>query len=363
MVQPAPRPMLRVIDGLRASDLLLRADVVTLSDVALARVAWLWKDRIALGKLNAIVGNGGLGKSTIALELAARLSTGRDMPDGTKGLPAADVVVLSLEDGAADTIKPRLLRAGGDDERVHLLTSVRDEQGSPTLPTLPDDVAIVQALIEAFDAKLLIVDPISAYLSSAVNSWRDADMRRALAPLAQLADDLGIAVLLIIHLTKAMSVDPLHRVAGSVAMGAALRQIMLVTEDPHDEDRRVVAQLKSNLAPRARALAYRFSAPDEWGAARIEWDGETNYRISDLLGSGQRGGTGLERAKEMLRKTLSVGPVPAEDAMDEVTTFAAVSERTVTRAKRELGVKSVREGGMGEDGTWYWYLGGAARDA
>ena len=362
MVEPAPRPRLRVIDGLRASDLLLRADVVTLSDVALAHVVWLWKDRIALGKLNAIVGNGGLGKSTIALELAARLSTGRDMPDGTKGLPAADVVVLSLEDGAADTIKPRLLRAGGDDERVHLLTSVRDEQGSPTLPTLPDDVELVQALIEAFDAKLLIVDPISAYLSSEVNSWRDADMRRALAPLAKLADDLGIAVLLIIHLTKAMGVDPLHRVAGSVAMGAAVRQIMLVTEDPHDEDRRLVAQLKSNLARRAKALAYTFGEADEWGAVAIEWVGETNHRISDLLGSGQRNDTDVDRAKEILTTTLSAGPVCAVDALAEVTLFAEVSERTVKRAKRELGVKSVREGGVGDGGTWYWHLGEAARD-
>ena len=363
MVEPAPRPTLRVFDGLRASDLLLRADVVTLSDVVLARVAWLWKDRIALGKLNAIVGNAGLGKSTLALEIAARLTTGCDMPDGATGLPVADVVVLSLEDGAADTIKPRLLRASGDSQRVHLLTSVRDEQGSPRLPTLPDNVDIVQALIETVDAKLLIVDPFSAYLSSDVNSWRDADVRRALAPLAKLADDLGIAVLLIIHLSKAKGVDPLHRVAGSIAMGAALRQIILVAEDPHDEDRRLVAQLKSNLAPRAKTLAYTFGVADEWGAAPIEWAGETNHRIRDLLGSNQRRDSALERAKEILRTTLSVGPVLADEAIDEVMTFAHVSERTVNRAKSALGVVSYREGGLGSDGAWFWRLERAVDDA
>lgn len=335
-----------------------RGRVVTLADVEPEQVRWLWRNRLAYGKLNGIVGNGGLGKSTVTLDLAARVSGGLPMPDGASRSKPADVVILSAEDGIADTIAPRFQAAGGDSTRVHVLAAVEAEDGFDSLPMLPDDLDVVAQVIRKSEAKLLIVDPWSAFLNSDINSWRDADVRRALAPLAEVADATGVCALLVAHLNKSSSQSPLHRIVGSVAMGAAMRQVVLVGPDPDDQDARVFAQLKANLGPRPDALGYRLESAQEYGVARVQWTGESRHSIADLLGqgTGKVGETATERASRMLRVLLEDGPRPAEEVRQEVVELADVADRTVDRARREAGIQSDRLGGSA--GSWYWHLPG-----
>jgi hypothetical protein len=166
--------------GTRAS----RAEIVNLAEVTPERVAWLWPGRIAIGKLTALVGDPGLGKSTLALDLAARVSTGAPMPDDSPGV-AGGVVILSAEDGLADTIRPRLGAAGADLSRVVALTGARDSRGALRFPSLDDLPAIGEA-IARLDARLLVIDPLMALLPGRADSHRDQDVRSVLAPLAQL---------------------------------------------------------------------------------------------------------------------------------------------------------------------------------
>jgi hypothetical protein len=164
---------------------------VRASAVTPTTVDWLWHRRIPLRKLSLISGDPGLGKSTLLLDLAARVSTGTPMPDGAP-VESGGVVILSAEDGEADTIVPRLIAAGADLARINILRGVRTERGVADV-ILPDHLPALREAVEDVEASLVIVDPFSAYLPGEVNSWRDADVRRALRPLSTFAESLGAA--------------------------------------------------------------------------------------------------------------------------------------------------------------------------
>jgi RecA-family ATPase len=153
-------------------------------------VEWLWPSRLALGKLALVDGDPGLGKSAITLDLAARVSSGHDFPDGAPCEPAG-VVVLSGEDGLADTIRPRLDAAGAGVSRVLSLATIADEHGQERLLSIPEDITLIEKGIERVSARFVMVDPLMAFLSGDTNSHRDQDVRKALAPLAGLAERTG----------------------------------------------------------------------------------------------------------------------------------------------------------------------------
>ena len=203
-----------------------------------------------------LVGREKLGKSTLTAELAAQLSRGR-LDGDLAGKPAATLVV-TYEDSAARTIKPRLMAADADLERVHLVRVQRGDAAD--LVTLPSDVESIGALAAQTGARLLIVDPLSASLGSDVDGHRDQDIRRALAPLVALAERADLAVLALAHLNKAQGGDALSRVLGSRGLTAAVRSVLTFGRPPDaDEDsrERVLAHPASNLALEAPSLAYR----------------------------------------------------------------------------------------------------------
>jgi len=185
---------------------------VLLSEVAPERVRWQWEGRIARGKLNLMDGDPGTGKSAVATDMVARVSVGKTWPDGAD-CKAGGAVILSAEDGLADTIRPRFDAAGGDPSRVVAISTVPDAEGNERQIAIPDDLAIIEAAMERVEAVLVVIDPLMAFLPGEVNSHRDQDVRRALAPLARLAERTGAAVVVVRHLNKASGGNALYRAA------------------------------------------------------------------------------------------------------------------------------------------------------
>lgn len=334
------------------------ADLVRLSDVEPETVRWLWPGRIPLGKLTMLDGDPGVLKSAFSLDLSARISVGAPMPDGAR--PDLDgprgTVLLSAEDGLGDTIRPRLDAAGADATKVAALRMVWDEAAEdarfPTVHDLPD----IRAAIREVNAALVIIDPLVAYLGSDVNSYRDQDVRSALAGLSDLADSLGVAVLLIRHLRKSGGSNPKYAGGGSIGLIAAARAGLLIAEDPDaPEERRVLAATKMNLAPEPPALTFRAQPVD--GTVSIAWEGESGHAASDLLDRpSKEERSAREEAEHFLEVELADGPRPVRELKREVETGLSFSWRTVERAKRRLGVEAVRQGGVGSEGRWVWTL-------
>jgi putative DNA primase/helicase len=298
---------------------------VRLSDVEPERVRWLWPGRLPLGKLVVLDGDPAVGKSTVMLDLAARLTTGRAMPgeDDEVGGALGDVVVMSAEDGLADTIRPRLDAAGADVRRIHALTEVVFEAGEVVVrrpPVLPDDLDRLEQLVADRGAVLVIIDVLMAYLSAETNSYRDQDVRRALAPLEAMAERQGCCVVVLRHLRKSSTGSAVYAGGGSIGIVGAARVALMAAYDPDDdkiedvnERRRVLAVTKCNLARIAPSLSYRMAEVEgAYAVSRVEWLGVVKHRADDLV---DRSGREDERAdkESFLRELLGDGPVEFRD--------------------------------------------------
>lgn len=226
--------------------------VRTLSTVRPQVTAWLWKKYVPLGALTIIDGDPGLGKSTITVDLAARVSKGWRMPplNGATDLAGpADVLILSAEDVPEQTIRPRLDAAGADLDRIHIVdaTAVGEQDERP--PILPADVDLVEELAQQRGVKLITVDPFMAYLDGELNAHKDQDVRRCLHRLKMLAEKTGAAVLLVRHLNKLNGGPALYRGGGSIGIAGAARSALLVGRNPAASNQLVLAAAKCNLAP------------------------------------------------------------------------------------------------------------------
>jgi hypothetical protein len=355
----APKTV-RLEDGTERRAEELRPEEVgkLLSGVEPEEVAWLWPSRLALGKLALVDGDPGLGKSAMTLDLAARVSAGKGFPDGAECEPAG-VVLLSAEDGLADTIRPRLDAAGADTSKILALATAPDEDGHDRLLSIPEDLGLIEKGIRRVGARLVVVDPLMAFLSGDTNTHRDQDVRRALAPLAGLAERTGAAVLVVRHLNKAAANNPLYRGGGSIGIIGAARMAFVVGKDPQDEDRRVLAFTKNNLAKPPASLMF---ALEEAGndAVRVIWLGESEVSAKDLLATPRDEEHADTRgaAVEFLNEVLADGPVSASQVREEAED-AGISLRTLERAKKTVGIISYRENVAGEKrgkGRWYWRL-------
>jgi hypothetical protein len=329
-----------------------------LSTVEPEAVEWLWPSWLALGKLALVDGDPGLGKSALTLDLAARVSAGKGFPDGAASEPAG-VVLLSAEDGLADTIRPRLDAAGADVDRVLALATVPDQNGHDRLLSIPEDIPLIEKGIRRVGARLVIVDPLMAFLSGETNSHRDQDVRRALAPLAGLAERTGACVLVVRHLNKAAANNPLYRRGGSIGIIGAARMAFVVGKDPQDEKRRVVASTKNNLAKSPKSLMFTLGEAKS-GSVMVNWLGESEVSAKDLLATpqDQEHADIRSEAVEFLNDVLCEGPVPASQVKEEAED-ASISERTLKRAKKLVGVITYRENEAGERrgaGRWMWKL-------
>jgi len=329
---------------------------VLLSEIERERVEWLWPGRIPLGKLTVLDGDPGLGKSTLALAIASRVTTGAVFPDGAR-CPTGGVVILTAEDGLADTVRPRLDAAGADLSRVRALPFSAD---GASAPVLPDDIPTLGGAIRQMNASLVIVDPLMAYLPPTVNTFRDQDVRVALAPLVALAERAKCAILVIRHLNKREGGPAIYRGGGSIGISAAARSILLVACDPDDRERRVLASVKGNLCAPAPSLAFRLVAADG-EAVRIEWCGTSPLDADRLLAGRPGGPTGeaLTDAEAFLADILAEGPQPAE-AVKAAARDAGIAARTLRRAQESLGVVTTKVGYA--PSVWMWELSAHAED-
>ena len=350
------------VDALIATATALSAPgpvLVRLASVEREAVRWVWGGHVARGKLHLFEGDPDLGKTTLTLDLGARISRGAPMPDGSPGIGPAGVVIMGAEDGLADTVRPRLEAAGADLERIVALTAIVDGDGE-RMPALPLDLGAIEAAIADVDAVVVIIDPLMAFLDGTVNSWRDQDVRRALAPLARLAERTGCAIVLLRHLNKSGGAHAMYRGGGSIGIVGAARVALLVAADPDDGERRIMATVKNNLAPHPPSLAFRLVGDEATGAARIEWLGESEHCASALLAirsdDPDEGGA-LAEAVEVLRTILADGPVAARAAEKEATAGAGVTRATLLRARKVAGVIAEKVGQPGESGQfWQWRL-------
>jgi hypothetical protein len=326
-----------------------------MSDLVEQPVQWLWPGRIPLGKLTVLDGDPGLGKSLITLDLAARVSTGRAMPDGgSEHLHnPRGVILLSAEDDAVDTIRPRLRVAGADLTRVAIPSEVPDGDGTTRAPHIGDIDALRYA-IHKKDAALVVIDPLMAYLPEERNSHHDQDIRRALAPLCALAAETGAAIVVVRHLNKTSQGNPLYRGGGSIGIIGAARAGLLVAVDPAEAERRVLASTKANLAPAAVSLSYRVIEARP-GVAAIEWCGQSDHTAAALLAAASDPAeTATERgeAAAWLKAMLADGPVSAKTLRKEAED-AGYSWRTVQRTQDPLGIIATKSG---FHGGWEWRL-------
>jgi hypothetical protein len=341
--------------GADSIDLQDRPIMRRLSDVAPQPIRWLWQPRIALGKLTLICGDPGLGKSFLTLDLSARVTRGTPWPDNMSGPGCCgSVVLMNAEDDVADTIRPRLDAAGADVSRVIALEGVQIHGGqSQRSVTLADLDAIEGAIHELPDCRLVIVDPVSAYLAG-IDSHKNSDTRALLAPLAALASKHAVAVVMITHLSKTGGARAMYRAMGSLAFIAAARAAYLVSEDKADPARRLFLPLKNNLGDDRNGLAYRLID----GAVAWEPDTITTTADDALAAEADReGGQGVRaECKEWLRDLLAGGPIPVKDAEAQAKA-AGFSAGTLRRAREELPIKVYAAPGV-RAGPWLWRLKG-----
>lgn len=316
-----------------------------LADVVPERTEWLWRGYLPLGKQVTLDGDPNLGKSTLSLEFSATVTTGGTWPDGSVCEHPGAVVICSAEDGLADTIRPRLDAAGADVSRVHSVDGVPvHSDGTLRPPTLADIAALEHAIITT-GARLLVIDVVMAYLPTGTDAHKDQDIRRVLSALSRLAERTRCTVLLLRHLNKGSGRDPLYRGGGSIGIVGAARAGLLVAADPEDPQRRVLASIKSNLAPAPQSLSYRLlPAVDNPAVARVSWEGVTELTAAALLaGSQGDGGGASQHAERWLRAYLSTrgetesGTVKAAaDAADP-----PIRERTLHRARTAIGAQAL----------------------
>jgi RecA-family ATPase len=265
------------------------------SDVHAKPAAWLWPNWLPLGKLAILDGDPGLGKSTLLFDLAARVSSSGAMPDGTQGARGS-VIILNAEDDPEDTIRPRLAAAGADVERVFHLgevnACVRRRQAR-----LPDDVPLLGRLIALHEARLLIVDPLAAFLGG-VDANCEQHIRPALQQISTLARELCCTVICVRHLNKSASAKAVYRGSGSIGVIGHARTGLVVAQDPDDEEQRILAVSKSNLAVKPASL--RFVLENHDGVGRISWRGTSPYHANQLV---ERPPTDEQRQRRMSEST------------------------------------------------------------
>jgi putative DNA primase/helicase len=325
------------------------------SEIKPETLKWLWPGRIPLGKLTLLVGDPGLGKSLLTIDVAARVSRGNSFPDGMPCEPGA-VIMASAEDDPADTIRPRLDAARADVSRVHILEGMRVALADNSTAERPFDLeagisTLEDALARVRGVRLIIVDPISAYLGGA-DSNTNAEVRGLLSPLASLAASHGVAVLCVTHLRKSAGAA-VHRAIASIAFTAAARAVWVVAPDPSDENRRLLLAVKQNLGPNIGGLAFRVET--QGSLARLDWESgavtlDANSVLSVADGESR---SELKAAEEWLHDYLADGPAAARDVI-RAACDNGVAKTTLGRAATSLHVIRRKLGGRGAG--WGWSL-------
>jgi hypothetical protein len=325
--------------------------VVSMDTVQRTPVTWLWWPYIALGKLTMLDGDPGIGKSLLMTQLAANLSRGNPLPD-QEGQPTFATggphvtVMLSTEDGLADTLKPRLEDAGADCSKIKVLTGWADADGEEH-PFSFQDMPVLERTLQTYQPRLVIIDPIQAYLGSGVDMHRANETRPLLEALRRLAEQYQCAVVCIRHPAKSsQGGKALHRGLGSVDFIGAARTGLFVEQHPTDPSKALLAQSKSNLGPLGRTLLFT----KENG--QFEWCGRSRLSAEMLAGSGRGPDPHVFlEAVCWLEERLQNGLPVASDVLRTEAEEEGLSFPTLRRAKKSLGVVSIKNGEQ-----WDWQL-------
>ena len=329
-----------------------------LADVEPCEVDWLWPGRFPLGRISLLVGRPGEGKSFCTLDMAARVSTGTPWPDGTD-CPHGEVILFSAEDDAADTIRPRLDAHYADVRRIHLLTGVRSTgKQHERMISLADVETVRQSLEMHPDCRLIVVDPIGSFLGGGIDAHRDNEVRSVLAPIAQLAKDFDVAVVVVAHRRKSVGGSADEMALGSIAFAGIARAVWHLSRDTEDKARRLLLPGKTNLGREASGLAFSIIGEP----ARISWESDPvemtadDQLASEKQGREQKRGPDSEVTRDAevwLKKILADGPRLAKELNDEWTNGRGGSARTLRRAQSALGVQAFR---VTVPGCWHWRL-------
>lgn len=307
------------------------------SNVKPKTVDWLWYPYIPLGKLTVIQGDPGDGKSTFILNLVALLTNGRPMPDGYICHCSPVAIYQCAEDGMADTIKPRLERAGAKCDQVAYI--------------IDDDLALtledgrIETAIQATGASVFIIDPIQAYIPPDSDMQSATKMRSVLRKLANTAERTKCAVILIGHMNKGSGAKSLYRGLGSIDIAAIARSVLMISRDQFDPGLRYMVPIKSSLAAEGSAIAFSFL-----NGGGLEWHGRYEINASDLKESGTIKTSKKQRAHSKMTQLLKTRDMPAKEAYAALAEIG-IGNRTIEKVKKELGIRTYRLGGC-----WYWRL-------
>ena len=313
-------------------------NLIKMSDIAVQEVRWIWRPYIPCGKVTIIQGDPGEGKTTFVLAMIALLTKGEPLPEEEIATEPINVIYQTAEDGLADTIKPRLLAAGADCERVLVI----DE--SVVELTLSDE-RLEQAIIKT-GARLVVLDPLQAYLGGEVDMHRANEIRPIFKRLGTLAEETDCAIVLIGHMNKMQGAKSSYRGLGSIDFRAAARSVLVVGRLRDEPTIRIVAHDKSSLAPEGSSIAFELN-PD----TGFVWKGYCDTSVDELLS-----GSGIFKSKtaqmECELKSFLAEPMPAEDVQKRAKELS-ISARTLMIAKKNLGVVSEKIGDR-----WVWRLPG-----
>lgn len=340
-----------------------RLKSICIADVKPERVQWLHKGRWPLGKLGLLAGIQGKGKSFTTCDMAARVSRGipfadtRDVPN-----PVGSVIFLAAEDGLADTLAPRLLAHDADTRKIHAIDGVEevDRSGVRMFDLVRDAALLERRIVEIGDVRLVVVDPVDSYVGGKLDSNSKTDVRQVLAPLVTLAERYRICIVGVGHLSKSPQANALFKVCGSIAYTAVARAVHFVCDDPADPRRRLYVCGKMSVGKMPDGMAFTLEGGDEDAGIPpvVTWSAEAVTMTADdaLCDSGDEDNSSsrLAEACDWLRELLAVENVKASDVYEQAEQ-CRIHERTLHRAKKALGIRSVKLVGEGKP-LWWWCL-------
>ena len=309
---------------------------------AAKKVEWIWYPYIPAGRITLVNGDPGDGKSTFMLNIASLLTKGKPMPDGYAcPLSPCDVIYQCREDNYADTTRPRLDRAGADIERIII---INDYDGS-----LATSDARVEETIKQTGAKLCIFDPIQEYLEKPSNMMQAGQVRRALTNLILIARKYNCAIVFICHMNKRNVGNSLYRVLGSIDLVGLAKSILMVRQDPYDEDVRIVTHEKAATVKKGKPFAFRLNNLGlTWD---MDYDGNKEIESPPMFWAEQTNEISQKPDPiTIITDLLSDGPVPSAD-VKQALLDSGISERTIYNIKKELGVESFKI-----DNIWHMRL-------
>ena len=315
----------------------IELQLIKLSEIQSQEVSWLWYPFIPYGKLTIIQGDPGDGKTTLVLNIAAWLSKGEGLDSEMKLSEPVNVIYQSAEDGLADTVKPRLELAGADCERILVID---EKEKSLSMVDERLEKAIVQT-----KARMLILDPIQAYLGGGMDMNRANEARDMTKKLGALAEKYQCAIILIGHMNKAAGNKAAYRGMGSIDFFAVARSVLLVGRVEGEPNIRAVVQIKNNLAAFGHLKAFALSEDG------FQWLGDYEITADEVLGGIAPKANKMEQAKRLLRELALTSDAIQSNEIFDMADEQGISKRTLENAKRELGIRARKI-----NNSWYWEL-------